>query len=101
GERCSLTGDGINPALAVLNTFMCADTDDEAVRRSANGPGFFSYSLGYYYNPVTGARHAPCRRNVYRQFLEDTKLPDGRLLSQDEIAKDEREDEVQRALFRA
>ena len=38
-------GHAINPALAVLNTFMMADSDEEAMRRSANGPAFFSYSL--------------------------------------------------------
>ena len=69
-EECFPIGHAINPALAVLNTFMCAPTDEEAVRRSANGPGFFSYSLGYYYNPVTGGQHRPGEENVYRRFLD-------------------------------
>lgn len=68
-EECMPIGHAINPALAVLASFMCAPTDEEAVHRSANGPGFFSYSLGYYYNPATGARHQPGRNNVYRQFM--------------------------------
>src|SRR5207248_7049872 len=100
-EECFPIGRAINPALAVLNTFMCAETDEEAMRRSANGPGFFSYSLGYYYNPVTGGKHEPGKANVYRRFLDETGGPQGQLLTQDEIAKDEPEDEVQRALFRA
>jgi alkanesulfonate monooxygenase SsuD/methylene tetrahydromethanopterin reductase-like flavin-dependent oxidoreductase (luciferase family) len=97
-EECFPIGHAINPALAVLNTFMCAETDEEAVRRSANGPGFFSYSLGYYYNPVTGGAHRPGGENVYRRFL-DTQ--ESRLQTQAEIAAAEPSDEVQRALFRA
>ncbi len=99
-EECFPIGHAINPALAVLNTFMCADDDDEAVRRSANGPGFFSYSLGYYYNPVTGGQHQPGRENVYRRFL-DTKAESTKLQTREQIAAGEPEDEVQRALYRA
>ena len=108
-EECMPIGHAINPGLGVLSTFMCAPTDEEAIKRSANGPGFFSYSLGYYYNPATGGKHDPGNYNIYREF---SKLPqeekDGRhtlqqarLLSQEEIAEQEPEDEVQRALFRA
>ncbi|MGI0151153.1 MAG: LLM class flavin-dependent oxidoreductase [Thermoplasmata archaeon] len=108
-EECFPIGHAINPGLAVLSTFMAAETDEEAVRRSANGPGFFAYSLGYYYSPVTGAAHPPGRANIYDRF---TNLPseqrDGRgplvaarLMSRDEIAAEEPTDEVQRALFRA
>jgi alkanesulfonate monooxygenase SsuD/methylene tetrahydromethanopterin reductase-like flavin-dependent oxidoreductase (luciferase family) len=108
-EECFPIGLAINPALAVLNTFMVADTDEEAIARSAGGPGFFAYSLGYYYNPATGGAHDPGRQNLYRRFRD---LPQGeqdgretlagaRLLSRDEIARAEPQDEVQRALFRA
>ncbi len=97
-EECFPIGHAINPALAVLNTFMCADDDDEAVRRSANGPGFFSYSLGYYYNPVTGGQHQPGQENVYRRFLDNQQT---QLQTRAEIAASEPEDEVQRALYRA
>ena len=97
-EECFPIGHAINPALAVLNTFMCAETDEEAVRRSANGPGFFSYSLGYYYNPVTGGQHRPGEENVYRRFLDTQSSA---LQTQEEIAAAEPTDEVQRALFRA
>ena len=45
-EECMPIGQAINPALAVLNTFMIGPTDEEAMKRSAGGPGFFSYSLG-------------------------------------------------------
>ena len=90
-EECFPIGHAINPALAVLNTFMCADDDEEAFRRSANGPGFFSYSLGYYYNPATGGAHQPGKQNVFRNYMQRTV----------ETAQAEPEDEVQRALFRA
>ncbi len=108
-EECMPIGHAINPALAVLSSFMCAPTDEEAVHRSRNGPGFFSYSLGYYYNPITGGKHAPGRRNIYRDFMNlpqdqrdgrDT-LQQARLLTREQIAEKEPEEEVQRALFRA
>ncbi len=95
-EECFPIGHAINPALAVLSTFMIGDTDEEAHVRSANGPGFFSYSLGYYYNPVTGAKHPPGQHNVYRDYLETQKAQ-----AEAAAAKAEPEDEVQRALFRA
>ncbi len=108
-EECMPIGHAINPGLAVLSSFMCAKTDEEAVRRSANGPGFFSYSLGYYYNPATGGRHQPGRQNIYRRFMDQPiedrdgrrTLQSARLMTQAEIAEKEPEDEVQRALFRA
>ncbi len=91
-EECFPIGKAINPALAVLSTFMVGDTDEQAMERSANGPGFFSYSLGYYYNPVTGGQHPPGHKNVYRDYLD----------RQAELATAaEPEDEVQRALVRA
>jgi alkanesulfonate monooxygenase SsuD/methylene tetrahydromethanopterin reductase-like flavin-dependent oxidoreductase (luciferase family) len=91
-EECFPIGKAINPALAVLSTFMVGDTDEQALERSANGPGFFSYSLGYYYNPATGCQHPPGEKNVYRDYLDH----------QAELATAaEPEDEVQRALVRA
>ena len=106
-EELMPIGHAINPALAVLNTFMMADTDEEAMRRSANGPAFFSYSLGYYYNPAVGGNHQPGRSNVYRDFLnraEETagaQAQRGGFLSTAEIASGEPQDEVQKALYRA
>ena len=108
-EECMPIGHAINPALAVLSSFMCAPTDEEAVHRSRNGPGFFSYSLGYYYNPMTGSRHQPGRQNIYRQFMSLPQeerdgrqtLREARLLTREQIAEKEPEEEVQRALFRA
>lgn len=106
-EELMPIGQAINPALAVLNTFMMADTDEEAMRRSANGPAFFSYSLGYYYNPVVGGKHQPGRTNVYRDFLgrsDETALRQaqrGGFLSPEQIASGEPDDEIQKALYRA
>jgi alkanesulfonate monooxygenase SsuD/methylene tetrahydromethanopterin reductase-like flavin-dependent oxidoreductase (luciferase family) len=108
-EECMPIGHAINPGLAVLSTFMCAPTDEQAVIRSANGPGFFSYSLGYYYNPMTGAKHQPGNANIYRDFVNlPQEEKDGRatleraqLLTREEIAVREPEEEVQRALYRA
>jgi len=106
-EELMPIGHAINPALAVLNTFMMADTDEEAMRRSANGPAFFSYSLGYYYNPAVGGRHQPGGSNVYRDFLnrsEETSTVQaqrGGFLTAAEIASGEPNDEIQKALYRA
>lgn len=106
-EELMPIGHAINPALAVLNTFMMADSDEEAMRRSANGPAFFSYSLGYYYNPAVGGKHQPGTFNVYRDFLHrseetaDLQAQRGGFLSPEEIRSEEPEDEVQKALYRA
>ena len=106
-EELMPIGHAINPALAVLNTFMMADTDEEAMRRSANGPAFFSYSLGYYYNPAVGGQHRPGGSNVYRDFLnrsEETaqaQAQRGGFLTAAEIASGEPNDEIQKALYRA
>jgi alkanesulfonate monooxygenase SsuD/methylene tetrahydromethanopterin reductase-like flavin-dependent oxidoreductase (luciferase family) len=105
-EECMPIGKAVNPALAVLNTFMIADTPQEALRRSAGGPGFFSYSLGYYYNPATGGRHRPGRENVYRRFVDSNPAlaapPPLQLVpSEQAILAEEPSDEVQRALYRA
>ena len=75
-EECFPIGKAINPALAVLTTFMLGRTDEEALARSANGPAFFSHSLGYYYNPLTGAKHQPGEANIYRDFLKTNERDD-------------------------
>jgi alkanesulfonate monooxygenase SsuD/methylene tetrahydromethanopterin reductase-like flavin-dependent oxidoreductase (luciferase family) len=106
-EELMPIGHAINPALAVLNTFMMADTDEEAMRRSANGPAFFSYSLGYYYNPAVGGNHKPGASNVYRDFLNRSgetasmQAQRGGFLTPAEIASGEPDDEIQKALYRA
>ncbi|MDA1001987.1 MAG: LLM class flavin-dependent oxidoreductase [Chloroflexi bacterium] len=118
-EECFPIGEAINPALLVLNQFMSAKTDEEAVRRSANGPGFFAYSLGYYsttrgtQRDASGQalieRHRPGVTNIYQEFdalpQEEkdgrTQLREARLLTQEQIAAQEPESETARALFRA
>jgi alkanesulfonate monooxygenase SsuD/methylene tetrahydromethanopterin reductase-like flavin-dependent oxidoreductase (luciferase family) len=106
-EELMPIGHAINPGLAVLNTFMMGDTPEEAMRRSANGPAFFSYSLGYYYNPAVGGNHKPGGSNVYRDFLArsgetaEVQAQRGGFLSPSEIASGEPNDEVQKALYRA
>ncbi len=109
-EECFPIGQALNPALAVLSSFMCAPTDEEAIRRSADGPGFFSYSLGHYYNPATGPNHPPGRANLWRDY---SALPEelrqggggqfggfgGAALA--DRGEKEPEDEVQRGLWRA
>jgi alkanesulfonate monooxygenase SsuD/methylene tetrahydromethanopterin reductase-like flavin-dependent oxidoreductase (luciferase family) len=105
-EECFPIGHAINPALAVLTTFMVAKTDEEALKRSANGPAFFSHSLGYYYNPFTGAKHQPGEANIYRDFLKTNERDNTMSLrtgfvGESEIREGEPKDEVQRALYRA
>ncbi|TAJ20567.1 MAG: LLM class flavin-dependent oxidoreductase [Dehalococcoidia bacterium] len=108
-EECMPIGQATNPALAVLNTFMMGPSDEEAIKRSANGPGFFSYSLGYYYNPLTGGRHTPGKRNIYRDYVNASSEAQAAVavqarqgfLSDQEIAAGEPADEVQKALYRA
>ena len=118
-EECFPIGQAINPGLFVLNQFMAASTDEEAVRRSADGPGFFSYSLGYYSTTRGTKRAASGERlidehqagvtNIHRVFdalpqeAKDgrTQLREAKLMTQQEIADAEPEDEMAKALFRA
>ena len=105
-DECLPIGHAINPGLAVLTTFMMGRTDEEALERSANGPAFFSHSLGYYYNPVSGGRHQPGEKNLYDDFLaanerDNTLSARTGFVGEDEIRKGEPKDEVQRALYRA
>ena len=107
-EECMPIGQAINPALAVLNTFMIGPTDEEALKRSAGGPGFFSYSLGYYYNPATGGKHQPGTQNLYKQYRDsssegeaEVQAARGGFLTETQIREGEPEEEVQRALYRA
>ena len=105
-EECYPIGHAINPGLAVLTTFMMGETDQEALERSANGPAFFSHSLGYYYNPITGGKHQPGEKNIYDSFLEsnakqNTLSAKTGFVKEEDIRKDEPEEEVQRALYRA
>lgn len=105
-EECYPIGHAINPGLAVLTTFMMGQSDEEALERSANGPAFFSHSLGYYYNPITGGKHQPGEKNIYDSFLEANKKQNTLsaktgFVKEEDIRKDEPDEEVQRALYRA
>ena len=60
-------GDAVNPNVAVVTTFMCAPTEDEALARGAEGGNFFGYSLGHYY--VFG-KHQPGVTDVWAQYQE-------------------------------
>lgn len=105
-EECFPIGHAINPALAVLTTFMMGSSDEEALERSANGPAFFSHSLGYYYNPITGGKHQPGEKNLYDSFLETNRKANTisaktGFIEEKDIRKDEPKEEVQRALYRA
>jgi alkanesulfonate monooxygenase SsuD/methylene tetrahydromethanopterin reductase-like flavin-dependent oxidoreductase (luciferase family) len=60
-------GDAVNPNVAVVTTFMCAPTEDEALARGSEGGNFFGYSLGHYY--VFGT-HQPGVTDVWAQYQE-------------------------------
>ena len=109
-EECTPIGAAINPALAVLSSLMCCETDEEAMEKGVEGTQFFSYSLAYYYAPMTGPNHQPGKVNLYRRFKdtpEDQRM--GMFGARGRgfggfgggAAEEEPEDEVQRALWRA
>src|SRR5438270_1377043 len=58
-------GKAVNANVACVTTFMCAPTEDEAIRRGLEGSNFFGYSLAHYY--VFG-EHQPGVTNVWEQF---------------------------------
>ena len=58
-------GDAVNPNVAAVTTFMCADTEEHALARGVEGGNFFGYSLAHYY--VFG-KHSPARTDVWSEF---------------------------------
>ena len=106
-EECTPIGVAINPALAVLSSLSCFDTDEEAIAKGQEGTQFFSYSLGYYYSPL-GAAHQPSKTHIYRNFKDTPEAQRMGALGgrgfggfgggSEEV---EPEDEVKRALWRA
>jgi alkanesulfonate monooxygenase SsuD/methylene tetrahydromethanopterin reductase-like flavin-dependent oxidoreductase (luciferase family) len=62
-----------NPAIAVVSGFMCAKTDEEALRR-AEGWTFFQFSLMYYntHGPVV-----PNTVNLWEEYQAWRKTPKG------------------------
>ena len=109
-EECTPIGEAINPALGVLSSLMCCDSDEEAMAKGVEGTQFFSYSLAYYYAPMTGPFHQPGKMNIYRKF-KDTPEEERMAMFGGRgrgfggfgggAAAEEPEDEVQRALWRA
>jgi alkanesulfonate monooxygenase SsuD/methylene tetrahydromethanopterin reductase-like flavin-dependent oxidoreductase (luciferase family) len=66
-NECVPIGDAVNPNVACVTTFMCAATEDEAIRRGTEGANFFGYSLGHYY---LFGQHQPGRTDVWAEFEE-------------------------------
>ena len=62
---CVPIGDAVNANVAMVSTFMCAETEEEALARGVEGGNFFGYSLAHYY--IFG-RHQPGRTNVWREY---------------------------------
>lgn len=63
-------GDAVNANIACVTTFMCAPTEQEALRRGVEGINFFGYSLAHYY--IFG-NHRPGITDVWREYQERRK----------------------------
>ncbi|MBI1802606.1 MAG: LLM class flavin-dependent oxidoreductase, partial [Chloroflexi bacterium] len=68
-EECFPIGQAINPAVAIVSTFMCAEDDNEALMKAWLGGPFFAYSLNYYYVDAAQTPHPPAGKNLWRDFL--------------------------------
>src|SRR5438445_626386 len=64
-------GKAVNPNVACVTTFMCADTEDDALARGIEGANFFGYSLAHYY--VFG-EHKPGTTDVWAEYQERRHL---------------------------
>jgi alkanesulfonate monooxygenase SsuD/methylene tetrahydromethanopterin reductase-like flavin-dependent oxidoreductase (luciferase family) len=64
-NECVPIGDAVNPNVAAVTTFMCADTEQQAMDRGVEGGNFFGYSLAHYY---LFGRHAPARTDVWEEY---------------------------------
>jgi alkanesulfonate monooxygenase SsuD/methylene tetrahydromethanopterin reductase-like flavin-dependent oxidoreductase (luciferase family) len=112
-DECFPIGKAINPAVAVLSSFMWGPTDEEAVKRASHGAPFFSYALAHYYGNSAVDPHTQGGTNLWRRFIdtppeERTALMQQRARyrgqlggSQVTAADEEPKDENQRALWRA
>ena len=58
----------INPNIALVSMFMCADTDEEA-RAKADGATFFQFCLRYYAASRDRRRPAPGEVNMWQEYL--------------------------------
>lgn len=123
-EECFPIGKAINPAVAIVSTFMCAKSDEEALMKAVLGGPFFAYSLNYYYVDALQTPHPPGKKNLWREFL-NTPMEEhlarleqragiplaagaSKLISESEgglgknsFAPEEPKSETQRALWRA
>ena len=57
----------INPNMALVSFFMCAETDEEA-RRRADGATFFQFALRYYGQSQNRQRPAPGTVNMWDEY---------------------------------
>jgi alkanesulfonate monooxygenase SsuD/methylene tetrahydromethanopterin reductase-like flavin-dependent oxidoreductase (luciferase family) len=57
----------INPNIALVSYFMCAETDEEA-RRRADGSPFFQFALRYYGTREDRARPEPGAVNLWDEY---------------------------------
>ncbi|MFX9348077.1 hypothetical protein ABTO05_21410, partial [Acinetobacter baumannii] len=57
----------INPNMALVSFFMCAETDEEA-RRRADGATFFQFALRYYGQAQNRQRPAPGTVNMWDEY---------------------------------
>jgi alkanesulfonate monooxygenase SsuD/methylene tetrahydromethanopterin reductase-like flavin-dependent oxidoreductase (luciferase family) len=64
-----------NPNIAVVSAFMCAETDEEALRR-AEGWSFFRFALGEYGK----GPFPPGSRDLWKEYQDWRESPDGRKL---------------------
>ena len=113
-EECRPIGKAVNPGLIVLSQFACAETEEEAQRRSGDGGQFFSFALNHFYSPLTGPYHKHARTNIFREFTDtppEERMARLQARSQDQLSQlvrteqalseKEPEDENARALWRA
>ncbi|HKO34054.1 MAG TPA: LLM class flavin-dependent oxidoreductase, partial [Candidatus Limnocylindria bacterium] len=64
-----LTSYQINPNIALVSMFMCADTDEEA-RAKADGATFFQFCLRWYAASRERQRPAPGTTNMWELYLD-------------------------------
>lgn len=64
-NECVPIGDCVNPNVACVTTFMCAETEEEALDKGIEGSNFFGYSLAHYY--VFG-NHRPGKTDVWAEY---------------------------------
>jgi len=70
-KECEPIGYAVNPSIALVQSMMCAPTQEKAQEMDRNGSSFFMYALGHYY---FFGEHDPGKTSIWDNYLKASRL---------------------------